>query len=818
MRREWRAVRRAKPGSQTVVEAATTRGMCGMGPKAMGDAPPSPCLEAREAIALAFLTTFGSQCSSRARCGNGTPHRRGRILSTCHQNPHYPVPSNAGHFRGMRDEGRRQPRHLYALVVAQLAVATVATPSNCAPAPDHVLHAACAALNFCSAHGKCVDSVTVGRPQELPCTSNVTAACLCQPEWTGDRCDVMTCPHGCHGHGVCLGSDGHKRCSCDEGYGGADCGTPECPGGCSGHGVCGASLTCTCEPGWAGKACDQRACAPSADCSGHGLCVDGACHCEGGWQGDACHLLACPGDCSGHGACRTDGTCECARGYGGADCSDLACPGDCSQHGRCIGYGSSTRACKCDDGWGGEDCATKTCPAPGCGAHGACVDGACLCANGFAGPNCSTPLCPAGCSGHGHCEGAACKCDEGWTGEACAERACVGGCAANQICYEGACACAPGFTGLDSGCTTKVCEHECGPHGRCTDGACVCASGYSGARCDERVCPVGGLALAGDGVAANARGMSSTRAEGAGGRAGGIGRVVAAAVGDAPLGLVCSGHGECVDGTCVCERGYTSADCSRRACENDCSGHGHCAADGACSCHSGWFGPDCALPSCFRNCSGHGACEATSAAWLGSAAAPQGLCKCDPGWHGVGCELRSCPGSTSADGGVACGSGGCVECSGHGTCNTGTGACECAAPWSGESCSQHGCGPAGCGAHGKCVPIATVSPVTASLGRYACACEPGWTGADCSLRECIGGCGGMGWCHDGSCLCYPGSQKTDEGSCVKSAGRPRRLSLQCSLQCVTGCTDLCARQVSGGGSARCEAECSKKCLQVCASG
>ena len=67
LRREWRAVRRAKPGSQTVVEAATTRGMCGMGPKAMGDAPRSPFQEAHEAIALAFLTTFVSHRVHRAR-------------------------------------------------------------------------------------------------------------------------------------------------------------------------------------------------------------------------------------------------------------------------------------------------------------------------------------------------------------------------------------------------------------------------------------------------------------------------------------------------------------------------------------------------------------------------------------------------------------------------------------------------------------------------------------------------------------------------------------------------------------------------------
>ena len=299
--------------------------------------------------------------------------------------------------------------------------------------------------------------------------------------------------------------------------------------------------------------------------------------------------------------------------------------------------------------------------------------------------------------------------------------------------------------------------------------------------------------------------------------------MAAASIDDEVGGLLCSGRGECIDAKCVCDDGYTADDCSRRRCENDCSGHGHCGVDGVCACHAGWFGSDCALPSCFRNCSGNGVCEsATTASWLGSAVPPQPLCKCNPGWRGVGCELRQCPGSTSADGGVSCGSGGCVECSGHGECDGATGTCECAVPWSGEGCAQYGCGPKGCGVHGKCVPIATIAPGAASsLGKFGCACEPGWSGDDCSLRECKGGCGGAGWCHDGTCLCYPGSEPIEGGkSCAKTYGH-HQLSLQCSLQCVNGCAGLCARQPTGGGGRErvaCEAECSQKCLHVCAQG
>ena len=122
--------------------------------------------------------------------------------------------------------------------------------------------------------------------------------------------------------------------------------------------------------------------------------------------------------------------------------------------------------------------------------------------------------------------------------------------------------------------------------------------------------------------------------------------------------------------------------------------------------------------------------------------------------------MKACPGSTSADGGASCGSGGCLECSGHGSCDQETGTCARAAPWSGEGCEVHGCGPSGCGAHGECVAVGGTMG-----GRYACACEPGWTGEDCSLRACDESCGDAGWCYNGTCTCYPGSEV--EGGCSR---------------------------------------------------
>ena len=89
-----------------------------------------------------------------------------------------------------------------------------------------------------------------------------------------------------------------------------------------------------------------------------------------------------------------------------------------------------------------------------------------------------------------------------------------------------------------------------------------------------------------------------------------------------------------------------------------------------------------------------------------------------------------------------------------------TGKCTCAAPWSGEGCSECGCGPAGRRARQVRADRGDRARRVGSLGKFGCACEPGWGGDDCSLRECKGGCGGAGWCHDGTCLCYPGSRRS----------------------------------------------------------
>ena len=66
----------------------------------------------------------------------------------------------------------------------------------------------------------------------------------------------------------------------------------------------------------------------------------------------------------------------------------------------------------------------------------------------------------------------------------------------------------------------------------------------------------------------------------------------------------CSGHGVCVQATCICYKGYWGSDCSLpevpsagqgdTLCIPDCSGHGiHIGDPPLCLCEGGYGGPNC---------------------------------------------------------------------------------------------------------------------------------------------------------------------------------------------------------------------------------
>jgi hypothetical protein len=211
----------------------------------------------------------------------------------------------------------------------------------------------------------------------------VTARCVCEPGFVGERCGTKLCTHdGACGHGVCNAG----LCVCDPGFSGDACTQRVCP--VCVNGSCDpATGRCVCLPGFVGDRCEVRTCVQTCV---NGSCnpVSGMCECEEGWMGAACENRRCVSDCSGNGVCNAPhGTCECVEGWRGEGCEHPVCPNDCSRNGVC---NLDTEACECDPGWMGAACDTHTCPR-GCCSHGSCDGSSCVCEPGWGGTDCSVP-------------------------------------------------------------------------------------------------------------------------------------------------------------------------------------------------------------------------------------------------------------------------------------------------------------------------------------------------------------------------------------------------------------------------------------------
>jgi len=320
----------------------------------------------------------------------------------------------------------------------------------------------------CSGHGECKPSTPF-------------SYCECDRGWSGQRCDIDSCPPGlrtdvngeplpdhrhCSGRGLCLAG----KCTCPEGFGGDDCAlvvgaaNSSNTSYCSGHGVLFPRLSrCLCDPGFKGDHCESDTC-PS-HCSAHGRCVAGTCECEAPYHGAGCEHRRCPGDkveCSLHGVCdSTTGTCACAYGWIGPSCNSPHCPNGCSQHGYCLG-----ERCVCVPGFAGVACDQRTGAAATAAAAAPPPPPSPPPGDRFGGmlawtrgphPNpasaavhlASLPRrCVHDCSGHGTCTysstaGAKCACERGWHGVDCATSTCElhGGCNGRGYCVSGACQC-----------------------------------------------------------------------------------------------------------------------------------------------------------------------------------------------------------------------------------------------------------------------------------------------------------------------------------------------------------------------------------------
>lgn len=171
---------------------------------------------------------------------------------------------------------------------------------------------------------------------------------------------------------------------------------------------------------------------------------------------------------------------------------------------------------------------------------------------------------------------------------------------------------------------------------------------------------------------------------------------------------------------CVCSPYWTGEDCSTALCPFDCSGHGTCM-DGVCECDAGWSDFACASKLCQGDCSGlHPLLIILilPLSWLLPRHSPLHTHASYLLPHaGLG-RLRHRRAIVSR---VLVGQRVC-DCAsprtGHGTCTSSTGLCECQSGWEGEECHLRATCLPEC-AHGTCVS-------QMALGTNAtCVCDAG---------------------------------------------------------------------------------------------
>ncbi|MBN3317728.1 LRP1 protein, partial [Atractosteus spatula] len=197
------------------------------------------------------------------------------------------------------------------------------------------------------------------------------AKCRCQPNYSGEKCEINQCRDYCQNGGTCTASPtGIPTCRCPTGFTGPSCHQHTCKDYCQNNGNCtvnqGNQPTCRCPSDFLGDKCQYRKC--EGYCLHGGTCQQTAngtklCRCVPQYDGWMCEIDKChyckEGKCIPTNPNKPTGevTCNCSSGVIAPSCYTCA---DYCVHGECT-TNSRTRLqeCKCQAGYGGQRCEDK---------------------------------------------------------------------------------------------------------------------------------------------------------------------------------------------------------------------------------------------------------------------------------------------------------------------------------------------------------------------------------------------------------------------------------------------------------------------------